>query len=361
MNRLSALLAAHPHADAPRHLPALDGARGGAALVVLVSHAANEGLVPGILGQGLGQMGVNLFFLLSGFLMAYLYADQPFDRAQIVRYARHRAGRVLPLFFAIVLLSWALANVPWLWVFPIESPGAFVRLLLILHGEDVLWTIPVEVHYYLLFVPLWLLHARGRTLTGLGLCFVAGAAMAILLRLAGTGDGYLPFWLHLFLIGSLAGLLMRRQAPAAMALAGRPAASAIGWGVLGLSVLALPGVRRLIGLPVLPHWIDPISVGIPFLIFVCALLELGPFRWLALKPLRWLGAISYGVYLIHRPVLMTLMPLAENAGTAQRLMVFAAVIAVTLTIATLSFRLFERPVQRLFAARPQRATAVAAE
>ena len=306
-------------------------------------------------------MGVNLFFLLSGFLMAYLYADQPFDRAQIARYARHRAGRVLPLFFAIVLLSWALANVPGLWLFPIESDGELARLLLILHGEDVLWTIPVEIHYYLLFVPLWLLHARGRTLTSLAICLVTGGVLAIALRLMGTDDGYLPFWLHLFLIGSLAGLLMRRHAPAAMALAARPGASAAGWVVLGLSVFALPGLRRLIGIPVLPHWIDPISVGIPFLIFICALFELGPFRWLALKPLRWLGAISYGVYLIHRPVLMTLMPFAENAGTAQRLMVFVAVIVVTLIIATLSFSLFERPIQRLFAARPRRTTMGPAE
>jgi peptidoglycan/LPS O-acetylase OafA/YrhL len=53
--------------------------RGVAALLVVISHSANAGLLPALVGNGLDQVGVALFFVLSGHLMGLLYLHQPYD------------------------------------------------------------------------------------------------------------------------------------------------------------------------------------------------------------------------------------------------------------------------------------------
>ena len=88
------------------HIPALDGLRGLAAVVVLVSHVSNQvGLWGGLLGNGGGQIGVMIFFVLSGYLMSFLYLDRPFNLAEVWGYAVHRGARVLPLFYGVVILA----------------------------------------------------------------------------------------------------------------------------------------------------------------------------------------------------------------------------------------------------------------
>jgi len=55
-----------------KYIHTLTGLRGLAALIVFVSHSANVGLLPHFFGTGFGQVGVMIFFLLSGFLMSHL-------------------------------------------------------------------------------------------------------------------------------------------------------------------------------------------------------------------------------------------------------------------------------------------------
>lgn len=334
----------------PRHVPTLDGARGIAAFLVLVGHSANEGLLPAVLGRGLGQMAVILFFALSGFLMAHLYAHRPFARPDLARYARQRIGRVVPLYLLIVLVSIAFWRGP-VWLFEIDAAPEIARHLLLLHGQWTLWTIPVEIHFYLVFVFLWFMTARGRPALGFA---VAGALAAILvpiLYLADASDALLPFWLHFFLFGSAVGLIWRTHHERLSALAERPWAQWLGAAGLLFCILALPGWRRMAGVPLLPNWLDPITAGAPLVFFACSLLALGPFKLLALKPLRWLGSVSYGVYLLHLPVLYTAIRWAPDAyGPA----VFAGVVVVTLLLAWLSFRAFEVPMQGLIGRTPTR-------
>ena len=79
----------HPDASAPvRHIPALDGLRGLAALIVAVSHlSAMTGIAVGFFGSARGQLGVILFFALSGFLMAHMYFEAPFSPGNLGRFA----------------------------------------------------------------------------------------------------------------------------------------------------------------------------------------------------------------------------------------------------------------------------------
>ena len=81
---------AKPSAARSNNIPALDGLRGLAAVIVLVSHVSNNvGLWGGVLGHGGGQIGVMIFFVLSGYLMGFLYLDRPFNSAEVWSYAVH--------------------------------------------------------------------------------------------------------------------------------------------------------------------------------------------------------------------------------------------------------------------------------
>lgn len=150
------------------HLSALDGLRGFAALLVVVSHCANRGFLPDFLGYGLGQMGVTLFFGLSGFLMAYLYYDKTPTLENIRDYTINRIARVLPLFYIVaifVTVCFAAFDYSFL---KVTSWKQVAGNLFLLRGSSVLWTIPVELHFYVVFVGLWfisgsrLLQACGR-------------------------------------------------------------------------------------------------------------------------------------------------------------------------------------------------------
>ncbi len=93
--------------SAARHpIPVLTGVRGVAAMTVAVAHYCNWlQLAPNLVGAGAGQLGVMLFFALSGFLMGYLYCDQPQGTVRIWDFAVARLARVGPLFVLVVVLS----------------------------------------------------------------------------------------------------------------------------------------------------------------------------------------------------------------------------------------------------------------
>ena len=87
----------------------LNTLRGLAALIVVISHYSNDTLIlGGLLGYGAGQLGVMLFFVLSGFLMTHLYGTQALDSSAAKRFAIARIARVVPLFVVVVIASYAL-------------------------------------------------------------------------------------------------------------------------------------------------------------------------------------------------------------------------------------------------------------
>ena len=137
----------------------LNTLRGLAVLIVVVSHFANETGFHKALGNGGGQFGVMLFFLLSGFLMTYLYYGQPPDKSNFRSFAVARFARVVPLFYVVVIASFLLTRFgppPYnTLLYNIPDGGMLLSHLLFLHGTSVLWTIPPEIQFYVLFGLVW--------------------------------------------------------------------------------------------------------------------------------------------------------------------------------------------------------------
>ena len=329
-------IAAQRSVTSSSRIAGLDGLRGLAALMVLTSHLANAGHLPRVLGQGFGLTGVCLFFGLSGFLMGRLYLGTQPDGAALTRFAAQRLGRVLPLYLAVVMLSTAAtaAGVASGIAYRIAPGPDLAAHVLALRGTGVLWSIPVELHFYVSFVLLWIGTAR---LPAVPLWSIAALLYGLSLVLWASGtltDPYIfPLWASVFLAGTALGAAHTRGS--ALRLPPR----ALGLAALVALILLPPEVRRAIGLPVTRPFLDPLTLGLCALLFLGGLTASGPARLLATPLFGWLGQVSFGVYLLHMPVLGAVEAANLGAATAP------TVILLTLALAQLSLKWLERPAQ----------------
>ncbi len=154
----------------------LDGLRGVAATLVLLTHMSNWGynIFPGADFRGAGRSGVILFFVLSSFLLSsQVLSWAPgliLSPKRWLSYFEARVLRIWPLFLVVLFFSlttnylhlmplvWRVA--PILRDMPVLMPlDSLYEHLLMRKGEDVLWTIPVEFKFYLLLPLLLVLNA----------------------------------------------------------------------------------------------------------------------------------------------------------------------------------------------------------
>lgn len=325
-----------PQESTPRAapIPSLDGLRGLAAMTVVVSHFSNRTrLFGGLLGEGAGQVGVMLFFALSGYLMGKLYLEQRLTWAHLATFFRRRAARVLPLYYGVVLLSFVLSGVLALrWVYPVNR-GNLLQHLLMVGAESVLWTIPVEIRFYAVFPLFWAAYRGSPVAATFGT-----AAIAIWCL---SGFAFVPTfapWLTLF----LAGLLVSRIST--------PPASTPAFGaLLVLYVLLLPQVWLRLGLPNVNVW-----ASVPHVAMIAALLLLSVRSPLAVRLLanpvaRYLGKISYSLYLLHLPAIYVAGLLLEPRD---HIVLFGlAVASLSLSASTASYFLLERPTRTYLSGR----------
>ncbi|MED5544126.1 MAG: acyltransferase family protein [Pseudomonadota bacterium] len=165
------------------------------------------------------------------------------------------------------------------------------------------------------------------------------------LRLSVRGNQFLPYWFHAFFLGTIAGYLLHRHARAFLKATRAPGLQGLGWIILLLVPLSLPELRRMAGFPMQPNFIDPVTFGMPVLVFLAALGGLGPFRYLAWPVFTQLGAVSYAIYLLHKPVMWTLEPWLS--GRVPDLALGLAIVALSILLAAVSTYGFERPVQMI--------------
>lgn len=349
-------------AAAPEHMPQLDGLRAVAVAAVAISHWTPNFMV-GIVPWG---TGVQLFFVLSGFLITGILlrsrpADVGLSLGEVLQvfYAR-RFLRIFPLFYGVLALALIFAVGPiretWPWHVSYLSNWYYAR-----HGhEDAitdpflhLWSLSVEEQFYLLW-PLVALVAGRRALWIILLATIAGS-MLCRLAVAHFATGitslrYLtPNCMDALAVGGLVAHVRHYRGDASVR---RTAWWLAIVGFLGLVVSMVPLAR-------LTNHADAHRVGHTFLVIfygaIVAWAALGfrnlPGWLLSLGLVRYLGRISYGLYVYHYfapwVVAAVAAPLGASALLGSRPAQLATYTAFTLGAAVLSWHLYELPLNRL--------------
>lgn len=352
------------------YIPGLDGIRAIAVLAVLLYHAD----VPWMPG---GFLGVDMFFVLSGFLITSIVLTEldKTGRLDFKRFYVHRARRLLPALFAVLIFSAILAaifapdaaaalrrDIPAAlvyatnWVYVVADQSYFEltgRPPLLQH----LWSLAVEEQFYLIWpaVAVFLFRRGGRGRVREWALIGAGASTLIMIVLSLLGgypdpnDGSRVYFgtdshaMGLLIGAALATVWIPQKLGQRVAAGARVTIDVVGFGALGLTIAIMMTSHSNASWL---YW----GGFLVFAVIVAAVIAatahpaslLG--RALGTQPLRYIGQRSYGLYLWHWPVFMVLRPGLDVPldGFANLVLRFA----VTFGLAELSYRYIEMPIRR---------------
>ncbi len=326
-----------------RRVAALDGIRGLACLSVFLFHAVGA---PGQPLLAKGYLGVQAFFVLSGFLITGRLLALA-DRADLTAgrrwsaFAVRRVARIFPLYYAVLALRWLddgrlltrIPRVAWPWLLTYTANiGKLVTEETM--GPPHYWSLCVEEQYYLVF-PLLVLTPLRRWLGAITLGLVTGSIVMRAVCPPGCADWLPVMHFNSFGAGVLAALVARGGATNAGA-------------TRALHALGLLGGAVFVLLLVAPS-IELTEAGLPTaLSFATASLVLAMHAGrrnlaslvLGAKPLTALGRISYGLYVVHPSVLYALR---ASLGRTPYLHAAAGLVA-SIGVAWISYAFFESPI-----------------
>lgn len=328
----------------PAHLPTLDGLRGAAAMAVVIGHSAGMGFLSEYL-IGLGQLGVTTFFALSGFLMAHLYLRRDFTVQEVATYTVARFARIVPLYWLVAGGASVLLYVIGTSLYGIMDFRDVLENLLFIRGDGVFWSIPVEVHFYVVFPLLWWCAARGWFWPGLLGILAMQAIVAYLLWDVVEDQRWLVFWLHIFFIGGAVSWVFTGTNATPQAANIPRWCHALAWICFALVLVSPAGARKFWDLPLYHSPFDLLTAGLALALLLCAVLQLGPSRYLDQRVLTYLGKISFGIYLLHVPFLIVARELGPWIGHIP-LAQFALVTAGTIIASHASFVIYEAPIAK---------------
>ncbi|HSO03643.1 MAG TPA: acyltransferase family protein [Candidatus Limnocylindrales bacterium] len=352
------------------HLVGLDGLRAVAVIAVVLYHA-DVAWIPG------GFLGVDVFFVLSGFLITSLLLVE-LDRTgglDFKNFYVRRARRLLPALFAVLgVTALLVATVAYdgAAAFRRDLPGAlfyYSNWLSILTETSYfefigrppmlkhLWSLAVEEQFYIFWPAIALFAYRWRGARAVGLVALGGALLSTLAMTLGSFLGDMPgaadpsrlyFGTDTHAMGVFIG--------AALAVVWRPGRTSPVLPRQARLVITGAGVAALVLLVAMFTMLGEFStflyrggflvVALVSAVVVAAASHRGtPFgRWLGMRPMRWVGERSYGIYLWHWPLFLVTRPGADIPVDGA----LALVLRVTLLlgIAELSYRYVEMPVRR---------------
>jgi len=278
---------ANAHTD-KASIPNLDGIRAVACLMVVLSHVPFSSK-----SMTLGAMGVGVFFVLSGFLMSYLYSRAAWDLGAVCRYCIARFARIAPIYWLVISVCIALSYYQPNHEFSMQIVGgaSIIRHYLFGGSVSIFWSIPLEVQYYVFFLFIWWSIAHRSKFT-YALPLAALLCSGLLLTYALWPGLALPGKLHFFLAGSIAGLMPRTL-----------------WhGVLDRRVLFWLQLGALVILAS-PLWLYSSkqafysATELGWALAVAVYLLSTPSRWtsfvFASPVMRRIGQASFSIYLMH--------------------------------------------------------------
>lgn len=343
----------------------IEGLRGIAILMVVGFHC-------GLSAMAGGFLGVDSFFVISGYVITRLLVREATDTGTVslLEFYARRVRRLLPA-ATVVLLATSLAGAALLapnellftaraaratavyasnFFFALNTADYFspdVAINPLLHT----WSLGVEEQFYL-FWPLLLLvcyrssSSRRRLAIALGTVTVASFVVSVLLtdRMGSFGFYTLPTRVWQFGVGALACLapVSRLKVPAAW------------WNVVGLVGLALLGVSTalLSDHVSIPGWVAIVPVFGTAAPLISGAAAPGVFasRLLGVRPLKYVGLVSYGWYLWHWPFIVFAQAILPTSGVPGKILAAAG----SFVAAALSRRYIESPARqsRALIARP---------
>ncbi len=338
------------HADAYR--TDIDGLRAFAVLFVTIFHI-NEALIPG------GFVGVDMFFVISGFLITgIIVRDRANGVFSFAEFYRRRIRRIFPAMFLVTAVTFVAGL---LLLLPEDvAPLSWSVLATILSGANIyftyfldtsyfapdsatvpllhMWSLGVEEQFYLFWPAFLLVLMRWPRLVVPALLALSVASVALGEWLLGQGafewayymlptrafqlalGGLLVFVLPWFAMGGRVALIL---AVAGLALC-------FGSAAFLTAETLYPGLNAV-----------PVTIGTALLLAAGTVANpVG--RMLSVQPLRWIGQISYSLYLWHWPVLAYQRYLMGELSPAQQV----GSLVLMLALATLSYRYVEQPARR---------------
>jgi peptidoglycan/LPS O-acetylase OafA/YrhL len=336
-------------------VPELDGLRGIAILAVMTHRMWRDSSI-----TALGWIGVDLFFVISGFLICGILLDTRDEPDALRNFYARRVLRIFPLFYLFVgsmLLTFPLLTGSSY----LEKAGSPLWYILQLGNipEGVLrhdppywlapvWSLAIEEQFYLSFP--WLVRALDRR--RLTRVLIAIVLLAPIVRTAGLvvfpqvdrfQYEFTLCRLDTIALGCLLAIVVRlpaHQQPRSRALASIATAMAVIAVVTGLDRTTAFG--RTLGYTV---------VALGFAAIVLLVVRARGARGLAalrFAPLRYLGKICFGLYLLHRPADTIVGALAQRAGLDPGATLLVPLkMAAAVGLATMSWLLLERPFLRL--------------
>ncbi|HTI38527.1 MAG TPA: acyltransferase family protein [Vicinamibacterales bacterium] len=345
--------------------PALDGVRAVAVLAVIGYHLGYTWL-PG------GFLGVDIFFVLSGYLITtlLLLEYEAACRINLKAFWFRRARRLLPGLFLVLLfvtlhvaltappfeLGWRRHDILWTlfyganWHF-IASDQSYFSQFTSASPLRHTWSLAIEEQFYLLW-PVILLVACPRGRRALAILCMAGivGSVAVSMWLFNAGDPSRSYYgtdtrMHELLIGALLAAFAGSASP-------RPAES-----VLAARLAAAAGGLALLGGF---FWLDGRSAAYYFGLSAAVAMSTAALIWsiesapggvvarsLSLPPMRWTGQISYGLYLWHWPVILAIGSVPAVLKWLPGSMGLNLIrVGATFALAAGSFYLLEEPVRR---------------
>ncbi len=363
------------HRTASGHIPGLDGVRGISILAVIIAHVfervpPGHGIENAVYRIGnTGWVGVDLFFVLSGFLITGILIDQRGSIGYFRTFYARRILRIVPAYVAFLLFSMWLAPLigatsqdvarelrdtqGWYWaylsnVWDILHP--FPREGIPSH----LWSLAIEEQFYL-FWPLVVACVAPRTLPSITIACIVAAEICRIVVLAAGGESYvnyhlLPTRMDTIAVGAFLACAVRDPALLRGFLKVRPL-------VLGLAV-ALEAVSAFLNTRSGGSGAVTQLFGFPAIALLSGLLVFLVIQSQSLltsRTLRFLGRYSYGMYIWHFVVLHVLMDrtklLAPRRIGGSYLpydaLAIAEVLVGTVLVALVSWYVIEKPFLRL--------------
>lgn len=354
-----------PH-DGQRGLPrlaGLDGIRGLAALAVVLYHAGASWLPAGFLG-------VDVFFVVSGFLITSLLISERErdDKTDLIEFWKRRARRLLPVLALVLIVTTAYTAIRLQDTLMDHLREVLVAAVYITNWDQIvrgvsyfemferpsqlrhLWSLAVEEQFYIIWPVLFGVAARFLRLRWLWCIVVGLAALSVVWMVMLFTPGDEPSRVYFgsdaraftILIGVAVAFFWKPWR--------REWTAPLGYLMDALALAALVGIGLIMALG--RHWNDWMYPwGLLFtsaatIVLVAFVIRPGSLagRALEIAPLRWMGERSYSIYLWHWPVMLALQ--WEHNFIPNSIAMFAAGIAATFILSELSYRLVERPMRR---------------